>query len=187
MKDRAIRLPDNENAHAMNLRPSSYHLIVLMATLPAIIPASLQGAKPGAPTPVTISEDRKTAIEDLITLVNELDTLLSGIKNKAAADAAAARIPDIQQRIMQRNRAVIGITPYTKALYNEVQAQYGPRVQEAFRKLENTLSTLQRAQFYTSNDLKKALTYGMSHPYFYNRRLDGTYINPPPASSPSAY
>lgn len=169
----------------MKLSPSLRRLSVLIAILPCLRVAPLQAAAPAAP--VTISEDRKAAIEELIAIVNELDTLLSGIKSKSDADTAATRIPGLQTRIMQHNRAVVGITPYTKPLYNEVQAQYGAKVQEAFRKLENTLSTLQRSQFYASNDLKKALTYGMTHPYFYNKRLDGTYINPPTASSPSAY
>lgn len=169
----------------MNLSPSLRRLSALIAILACLPAVPLHAAAPAAP--VTISEDRKAAIEELISIVNELDTLLSGIKSKSDADAAATRIPGLQTRIMQHNRTVVGITPYTKALYNEVQAQYGARVQETFRKLENTLSSLQRAQFYSSNDLKKALTYGMAHPYFYNRRLDGTYINPPTASSPSTY
>ncbi|SEH82679.1 hypothetical protein [Akkermansia glycaniphila] len=169
----------------MKLLTSLRHLSVLIAILPCLRALTLHAAPPAASA--TISEDRKAAIEELIAIVNELDTLLSGVKSKSDADAAATRIPALQTRIMQHNRAVIGITPYTKALYNEVQAKYGAKVQEAFRKLENTLSSLQRSRFYSSNDLKKALTYGMSHPYFYNRRLDGTYINPPTASSPSAY
>ena len=121
------------------------------------------------------TKQRMMAMEQFLAIVTELDTLLKGVKNKADADKAAGALVDIHQKIMKLNAAIIN-QPMNLQEFNAVNRTYGSRVNSEFAKLEKTMRQLKSSNFHKSKALAYALVYGMSHPYYNGRRLDGEPI-----------
>lgn len=121
------------------------------------------------------SQQRTEAMNKLLDIVKELDTLISGIKTKEDADKAAGALVDIHNRIIKLNAEVIQ-TPMNLQEFNSVNRTFGRQVETAFQKLEKTMGALKNKKFHNSKALIYALSYGMSHPYYSGSRLNGEPI-----------
>lgn len=121
------------------------------------------------------SQQRTEAMNKLLDIVKELDTLISGIKTKEDADKAAGALVDIHNRIIKLNAEVIQ-TPMNLQEFNSVNRTFGRQVETAFQKLEKTMGVLKNKKFHNSKALIYALSYGMSHPYYNGSRLNGEPI-----------
>jgi hypothetical protein len=82
---------------------------------------------------------------------------------------------DAVLRCMKLNAAIIN-QPMNLQEFNAVNRTYGSRVNSEFAKLEKTMRQLKSSNFHKSKALAYALVYGMSHPYYNGRRLDGEPI-----------
>lgn len=118
------------------------------------------------------TQQRTNAMNKFLAIVDELDTLLKNIRNKEDADKAAGAIVDIHNKIIDLNAEVIQ-NPMNLQEYNSINRAFGRKVETAFQKLERTMGHLKNKKFHNSKALIFALTFGMSHPYYEGKSLDG--------------
>lgn len=118
------------------------------------------------------TQQRANAMNKFLAIVDELDTLLKNIRNKEDADKAAGAIVDIHNKIIDLNAEVIQI-PMNLQEFNSINRAFGRQVETAFQKLERTMGHLKNKKFHDSKALIFALTFGMSHPYYAGKSLDG--------------
>lgn len=118
------------------------------------------------------TQQRTNAMNKFLAIVDELDTLLKNIRNKEDADKAAGAIVDIHNKIIDLNAEVIQ-NPMNLQEFNSINRAFGRKVETAFQKLERTMGHLKNKKFHDSKALIFALTFGMSHPYYEGKSLDG--------------
>lgn len=127
--------------------------------------------------PGYIAPERKQAIEEMISLVQETTNLLKGARDTRSADALRDHMWKLRERTLKLHKEVY---VYLTADKGEMQATvklYGKRVKESFDELAKEIKRLEAVNFYDSRELYFALR--MVHPYSRLEGLDGTILNMP--------
>lgn len=128
---------------------------------PTVPAAELTPAQPAAGDKRQATREEADALmKNMVSALGEINTVLGGVKDKATADAAAAKLKEIKAKMEDMQKSTENMAPPSPADMAALQQQYMPEILKLSAELQKASEKLQENKFYGSEELE-ALSGGM--------------------------
>ncbi len=116
------------------------------------VPAHSQEAAPAAVAPA--ASEHVQYMQGMIALVDEMSEVIDSVKDKASADAAAVRIPEIAKQLEELSKKGEALEEPSPEVAMQLQ-QLAGEVLGKFMSLAVKMEAIKQADFYGSAALKE--------------------------------